>query len=218
MKILLVEDNEILSKNITTFLKLEWITVVPLFSGMKANLELTSSNYDLVILDLGLPDIDGISVAKQIRASGKNIPILILTARDTKQDKLSGFQSGADDYLTKPFDYDELLMRIHALVRRGFAVKSEQIILGDIIVELDAKKVFLHQKEIRLSTLEMNLLVYLMRNKGKIISKEELLEKVWGEYDAFNMSRTVDVYVGYLRKKLWKDLIETVRGEGYVIN
>jgi len=103
--------------------------VVTLFSGSRVNFELTASGYDLVILDLGLPDIDGLSVAKQIRTSGKNIPILMLTARDTKHDKLSGFASGADDYMTKPFDYDELLVRIHALVRRGFVVKSDSITL-----------------------------------------------------------------------------------------
>ncbi len=218
MKILIVEDNEILSKNIKIFLGLEWIDSIQLFSGAKVNFELTSTNYDLVILDLGLPDVDGISVARQIRASGKNIPILMLTARDTKQDKLSGFQSGADDYLTKPFDYDELLARIHALVRRNFTVKSDAIKIDDIEIALDAKKVTQNWKEVHMSSLEVDLLIYLVRNRGKIISKEELLEKVWGEYDAFSVSRTVDVYVGYLRKKLGKEIIETVRWQGYLVN
>jgi len=211
MKVLLVEDNNILSKNIQTFLKLEQIETVRLASGSSVNYALTSTSYDLVILDLGLPDMDGLLVAKQIRESGKNIPILILTARDTKQDKLSGFGSGADDYLTKPFDYDELLMRIHALVRRSFTVKSSKIAIGDLEIELESKKVSRDGQEIHLSSLEMSLLIYLIRNRGKILSKEELQEKVWGVYDAFSMSRTVDVYVGYLRKKLGKELVETIR-------
>lgn len=218
MRILLVEDNEILSNNIKTFLKLEHIEVKQMFSWEKVNYELAANNYDLVILDIGLPGIDGISVCKKIRESGKNIPVLMLTARNTKQDKMSGFQSWADDYLTKPFDYDELVMRIRALVRRNYAIKSGTVVLGNIEIQIDTKKVYKNKNEIHLSVLEINLLMYLVQNKGKVITKEELLEKVWWEYDAFSMSRTVDVYIGYIRKKLGKDIIETVRSQGYILN
>ncbi|QFR39429.1 response regulator transcription factor [Candidatus Gracilibacteria bacterium 28_42_T64] len=217
MKILIVEDNEILSQNIATYLKLENIQSKQLFEGGQVNYELTMNNYDLVILDLGLPDIDGLDICKKIRGSEKNIPILMLTARNTTQDKISGFQSGSDDYLTKPFDYEELLMRIHALIRRNFTVKSNKINIGDIELNIADKKVSLQGEEVHLSNLEIDLIIYLVQNKGKVISKEELLEKVWGEYDAYSMSRTVDVYIGYLRKKLGKDLIETIRGQGYLI-
>lgn len=218
MKILIVEDNEILSNNIKTFLGLENIEAVQVFSGAWVNYELTTNTYDLVILDIWLPDVDGISVSKKIRESGKNIPILMLTARNTKQDKMDGFSAWADDYLTKPFDYDELVMRIRALVRRNYSIKSASITIGDIEILLDAKKVYQKEREIHLSSLEIDLLVHLVRNRGKIISKEELLDKVWWEYDEFNMSRTVDVYIWYLRKKLWKELIETARWEWYIIH
>jgi len=217
MKILIVEDNEILSQNIATYLKLEDIQSKQLFKWEQVNYELTMNNYDLVILDLWLPDIDWIDVCKKIRDSEKNIPILMLTARNTTQDKISGFESWSDDYLTKPFDYEELLMRIHALIRRNFTVKSNKITMWDIELNIADKKVLLQWKEIHLSNLEIDLIIYLVQNKWKVISKEELLEKVWWEYDAYNMSRTVDVYIWYLRKKLGKDLIETVRGQWYLI-
>ncbi len=217
MKILIVEDNEILSQNIATYLKLENIQSKQLFEWGQVNYELTMNNYDLVILDLWLPDIDWLDICKKIRGSEKNIPILMLTARNTTQDKISGFQSGSDDYLTKPFDYEELLMRIHALIRRNFTVKSNKINIWDIELNIADKKVSLQWEEVHLSNLEIDLIIYLVQNKWKVISKEELLEKVWWEYDAYSMSRTVDVYIWYLRKKLGKDLIETIRGQWYLI-
>ncbi|MFK7779710.1 MAG: response regulator transcription factor [Candidatus Gracilibacteria bacterium] len=228
MKILIVEDNELLSNNIKTYLKLKNIETKQLFTGTGVNYELTSHNYDLVILDIGLPEVDGIEVCKQIRNSGKNIPILILTARSKIDNKISGFNAGADDYLTKPFEYEELLMRINALVRRDYTVKSENIKLGgkdlgaagpgNIELNINSKKITKDGKNIHLSPLELDLLIYLVHNKGKVISKEKLFEKIWGEYDNFKMSRNVDVYIGYIRKKLGKEIIDTIRGEGYIIN
>ena len=221
MKILIVEDNKILSNNIATYLKLEDIRSKQLFKWKSVVYELTINNYDLVILDLWLPDIDGIDICEKIRNSWKNIPILMLTARNNIKDKISWFKSWADDYLTKPFDYEELLIRIHALIRRNFSIKSDNIILWkNNIIELDItnKKIKLDWKEIHLSKLELDLLIYLVHNKWKLITKEKLLEKVWWEYDDFKLSRTVDVYVWYLRKKLWKDIIQTIRWEWYIIN
>jgi DNA-binding response OmpR family regulator len=218
LKVLIVEDNEILSNNISKYLELEWIESKQLFSWEKVAFELVSNDYDLIILDLWLWEIDWLDVCKKIRDMWKNIPILILTSRNTLNDKKLGFNSWADDYLTKPFDYEELILRINALVRRNFTVKSNNIVLWNIIIEVDNKKILINWEDIHLSQLEFQLLLYLVHNKTKVISKKELLEKVWWEYDDFSMSRTVDVYVWYLRKKLWKNLIETVRWQWYIIN
>ena len=191
-----------------------------IFEWKWALYELASNNYDLVILDLWLPDISGTEVCEKIRESGKNIPILILTARSNIKDKVSGFQSWADDYLIKPFDYEELLIRIQVLIRRNFVVRSKNVSLWEnwnITLDINNKKVLCDNTEIHLSNMEMELLIYFVHNKWKLISKEELLEKVWGEYNDFELSRTVDVYVWYLRKKLWKEIIETVRWQWYVI-
>ena len=217
LNILIVEDNKILSNNIAKYLELEWIKSVQLFSWEKVIFELVSNDYDLIILDLWLWEIDWLDVCQKIRDIWKNIPILILTARNTLNDKKLGFNSWADDYLTKPFDYEELILRINALVRRNFTVKSENITFWDIEIHIDSKKIIKSWKEIHLSQLEYELLLYLIHNKTKIITKKKLLEKVWWEYDDFSQSRTVDVYVWYLRKKLWKEVIETVRWEWYVI-
>jgi len=219
MKILIVEDNGILSNNIKTYLNLKGIKTKQLFTWDGVNFEITSNDYDAVILDIWLPEVDWIEVCKQIRNSWKNIPVLILTARNKIDDKISWFNAWADDYLTKPFEYEELLMRIGALVRRDFAIKSETIKLWKSIeINLNSKKVKKNWKNIKLSHLELELLIYMIHNKWKTLSKKELCEKVWWEYDDFKMSRKVDVYIGYLRKKLGKNIIETIRGEWYIIN
>lgn len=220
MKILIIEDNQILSNNISTYLKLKGIESKQLFIWRNVNYELISNDYDLVILDLGLPDIDWIKVSQDIRNSWKNIPILMLTARNTIKDKVSGFNAWADDYLVKPFEYEELLIRIKALVRRDFTIKSTNIVFGkqkNIELDTNSKKILKDWNNIHLSNLELNLLIYLIHNKWKVISKEKLYKKVWWEYDEFKMSRKVDVYVWYIRKKLWKDIIWTVRWEWYII-
>ena len=218
MKVLIVEDNKVLSNNIRDYLKLEDISSKQLFEGQAVALELASEDYDVVILDIGLPDITGIEVCENLRRSWNITPILMLTARSETSDKITGLKSGADDYLTKPFDYEELLVRLHTLIRRNQSVKSEHITLGDIEIHCDTKTVIQDGEQRSLSTTEFDLLCYLSKNKWKIISKEELLEKVWWEYDAFSASRTLDVYVWYLRKKLWKDIIETKRWLWYIIN
>lgn len=217
MKILIVEDNKILSNNIAKYLELESIKSKQLFSWVWVNLELKTNSYDLVIMDLWLGEDDWIDIINKIRNSSLNIPILILTARDTIKDKISWFNSGADDYLTKPFDYEELLLRINALVRRNFTTKNEVLEFWNIKIDRNTKTVSINLKEIHLSKLEYDLLNYLINYKWKVISKKELLEKVWWEYDDFYPSRTVDIYVWYLRKKLWKQFIETIRWEWYII-
>jgi len=218
MKILIVEDNHILSNNIAKYLELENIKSKQLFSWTWVNLELKSNSYDLVIMDLWLWEDDWIDIIKKIRNASINIPVLILTARDTIKDKISWFHSWADDFLTKPFNYEELILRIQALIRRNFTEKCENIKIGKIEIDKNAKIVKLNSKVIHLSKLEYELLDYMLNYKWKIISKKELLEKVWWEYDDFFPSRTVDIYIWYLRKKLWKYLIETVRWEWYRIS
>lgn len=217
MKILIVEDNKILSDNISKYLSLEKIESKQLFSWEKVKYELVSNSYDLIIMDLWLWEFNWIDIIENLRNDWINIPILILTSRDTIKDKISWFNSWADDYLTKPFDYEELLLRIQALVRRNFSNKSENITLWNIEIDKQKKEVKLDWKLIHLSKLEYDLLNYLINYQWKIISKKELLEKVWWEYDDFFPSRTVDIYVWYLRKKLSKDLIETIRWEWYLI-
>lgn len=218
MKVLIVEDNKILSNNIRDYLALEDITSHQLFEWKSVALELLSENYDVIILDIWLPDITGIEVCESLRKSGNITPILMLTARSETSDKIKGLKSWADDYLTKPFDYEELLVRLRTLIRRNQSVKSEQITIDNISIDCETKTVTQKWKKKDLSTTEFDLLCYLARHKGKIISKEELLEQVWWEYDAFSNSRTLDVYVWYLRKKLWKQVIETKRWLGYIIN
>ncbi len=218
LNILLVEDNVIISNNISKYLELEWIKTKQLFNWEKVVFEVVSDQYDLVILDIWLWEQNWLDLCKKIRDIWKNIPILMLTARNNIDDKKTGFKNGADDYLTKPFDYEELLLRINALIRRNFTVKSSNIVLWDIEINLDTKKVTQNWADLHLSNLEIELLLYLIQNKTKVVSKKELLEKVWWEYDDFSMSRTIDVYIWYLRKKLWKDIVETVRWIWYIIN
>lgn len=216
--ILIVEDNEILSNNINKYLDLEWINSKQLFSWEKVVFELVSNDYDAIILDIWLPDINWLELCENIREKWINIPILMLTARSETKDKIAGFESWTDDYLTKPFDYDELLMRLKALIRRNMSVKSEHIKLWDIEINLDEKIINKKEKNIKLSKTEFELFTLLVQNKWKVLSKEEIFKKVWWDYDPFTSSRKVDVYIGYLRKKLWEKVIETKRGEWYIIN
>jgi len=217
MKILIVEDNKILSNNIYKFLELEWIQSKQIFDWIWVSLELKNDSYDLIIMDLWLWEQNWIDITKQIRESNQNLPILILTARDTIKDKIIWFNSWADDYLTKPFNYEELILRINALIRRNYTNKNETIQIWDIEIDKNSKIVTKKSTVIHLSKLEFDLLTYLVNYKWKIISKKELLEKVWWEYDDFFPSRTVDIYIWYLRKKLGKNLIDTMRWEWYII-
>ena len=216
-KIFIAEDNQIISDNIAEYLRIEWFLTYQFFSWENIIFEIVDKNPDLIILDLWLPNLDWLTLCKNIREKWFSIPILILTARSTTKDKIIWLEYWADDYLTKPFNYEELLARIRALIRRNFSNKSNIINIWKININVDEKKVEKNKTEIKLSNLEFNLFLYLSQNKWKIISKDELLEKIWWEYDSFSNSRTIDVYVWYLRKKLWKTIIETKRWEWYII-
>jgi DNA-binding response OmpR family regulator len=175
-------------------------------------------NFDLMILDLGLPGKDGLEVLDELRGQGEQLPIIILSARDDIQDKVAGFEGGADDYVTKPFRFEELLVRIRARLRSNAASATVQEELelqaGKIMLNLRTRKVKVDDRWIELPAREFILAETFFRHPGQVMSREQLLDRVWG-YDYDPGSNIVDVYVGYLRKKLGSGLIETVRGMGY---
>ncbi len=218
MKVLVVEDNISIGRNISQYLTIKWVENEVVTDGKMAIFKISTDAFDVMILDIGLPEMDWLEVCQTLREKGKDIPILFLTSRSTRNDIITGLKRWADDYMVKPFDFEELLVRLETLTRRNLKNKSTTKI-HYWEYEMDMENMTLKKGElfIHLSTLEFNLLKYLFQNRGKIITKEELYEKVWGEYDMFKMGKTVDVYIGYLRKKLWKDIIETKKSIGYII-
>lgn len=174
--------------------------------------------FDLIVLDLGLPVKDGLTVLEELRGQGCQTPVIILTARDDVHDKVTGFELGADDYVTKPFRFEELLARIRVRIRtrQGEETGSQDWVLShrDVMLDLRSRLVRVGEAEIELSAREFTLIETFMRHTGQVMSREQLLDHVWG-YDYAPGSNVVDVYVGYLRKKIGSDLIETVRGMGY---
>jgi DNA-binding response OmpR family regulator len=217
-KILLVEDEENIASFVKMELEYEGYKVEVCDDGVKG-LELSMENeYDLILLDLMLPKLNGLEVCRRLRKV-KNTPIIMLTARDDVMDKVTGFQTGADDYVSKPFAIEELLARIEALLRRVNANKPvlNKLEFNDISIDMDARIVMQDGEEINLTTKEYELLVELMKNKNKVLSRESLLENIWG-YDYEAETNVVDVYIRHLRSKLKNDgYIQTVRGIGYVI-
>jgi two-component system, OmpR family, response regulator QseB len=177
-----------------------------------------TGNYDLVLLDLGLPGRDGLEVLEELRGQGFQAPILIVTARDDIQDKVAGFEGGANDYLTKPFRFEELLARIKVRLRdrptTTTPTESMLLAVGDLTLDLRTRQVKVGEKWVELPAREFTLAEMFFRNPGQILTREQLLDRVWG-YDYDPGSNVVDVYVGYLRKKLGGKVIETVRGAGY---
>ena len=217
-KILLVEDEENIASFVKMELEYEGYKVEVCDDGVKG-LELSMENeYDLILLDLMLPKLNGLEVCRRLRKV-KNTPIIMLTARDDVMDKVTGFQTGADDYVSKPFAIEELLARIEALLRRVNANKPvlNKLEFNDISIDMDARIVMQDGEEINLTTKEYELLVELMKNKNKVLSRESLLENIWG-YDYEAETNVIDVYIRHLRSKLKNDgYIQTVRGIGYVI-
>ena len=217
-KILLVEDEENIASFVKMELEYEGYKVEVCDDGIKG-LEFSIENeYDLILLDLMLPKLNGLEVCRRLRKV-KNTPIIMLTARDDVMDKVTGFQTGADDYVSKPFAIEELLARIEALLRRVNANKpiANKLEFNDISIDMDARIVMQDNEEINLTTKEYKLLVELMKNNNKVLSRESLLENIWG-YDYEAETNVVDVYIRHLRSKLKNDgYIQTVRGIGYVI-
>lgn len=219
MLILLVEDE----KNVASFIKKgleeEFYTVDIAGTGPEGLSMVTSHSYDLLIVDIMLPGFSGVELCKRLREKGLKLPILLLTAIDSVESKVKGLESGADDYLTKPFAFSELLARIKALLRRASDSVSE-LSLNDLRIDLLARRVFRANKEIILTPKEFSLLEYLLRNKSKVLSRTEIIENVWG-YDFDPTTNIVDVHIKFLREKVDagfdKKLIHTVRGAGYVL-
>lgn len=217
-KILLVEDEENIALFVKMELEYEGYKVEVCDDGIKG-LEFSIENeYDLILLDLMLPKLNGLELCRRLRKV-KNTPIIMLTARDDVMDKVTGFQTGADDYVSKPFAIEELLARIEALLRRVNANKpiANKLEFNDISIDMDARIVIQDGEEINLTTKEYELLVELMKNNNKVLSRESLLENIWG-YDYEAETNVIDVYIRHLRSKLKNDgYIQTVRGIGYVI-
>lgn len=218
MKVLIVEDTQDLAAGLARFLATKDIHADISFDGKDGLYKASTKYYDAIILDINLPEKDGLQVCRELREKEKDVPIIMLTSRSSKQDIVTGLESGADDYLVKPFDYDILVARLEALTRRNLKNKSTAILkLAGYTIDIEKAEVSKGKDTIHLSHLEFDLLKYFAQNKGKIIDRKELYEKVWGEFEGdFMFSKTVDVYIWYLRKKLWKEIIETKKWFWYV--
>lgn len=218
MKILVIEDNLSLSRNIIRYLSLKNIQAEASLDWKDWLYKASTKYYDAIVLDINLPEIDWLEVCKKLREKEKTTPIIMLTSMWSKDDIVTWLDIWADDYLVKPFDYEELLARLKSLVRRNLKNKSNFISVWEYTIDLDKVEVKKWKEEVKLSHLEFDLFKYLAQNKGRTVSRQELYEKVWGEFDwDFMFSKTVDVYIWYLRKKLDRDLIETKKWVGYMI-
>jgi two-component system OmpR family response regulator/two-component system response regulator QseB len=216
MRILLVEDDPELGDGLTVGLRQAGFAVDWLRDGNSADQALQSESFDLVVLDLGLPRLSGMDVLIRARSRGLSTPILILTARDATGDKVSGLDAGADDYLVKPIDLDELSARIRALTRRSAGRAAPLLTHGELAVDLAAHRVTLAGDEIELSSREYSLLQMLLENAGRVLTRTQLEQSVYGWRDEPD-SNALEVHIHHLRKKLGGDLIRTLRGVGYTI-
>ena len=215
MRILVVEDEHKIASSLKKGLEQESYAVDLAFTGPDGYDLASSETYDLIILDLMLPEMSGIKICKKLREENNHTPVLMLTAKGQTSDKVEGLNSGADDYLTKPFAFEELLARIKALFRRPKNSTGSTYKVSDLTLNTLTYQVERAGKKIGLSAKEFSLLEYLMRNYNQVVSKDQIIEHVW-DYDADILPNTVEVFVGYLRNKLGKpDLIRTVRGFGY---
>lgn len=213
----MVEDEHRIAQSIKKGLEQERFAVDVCFDGESGLDMALSEEYDLIILDRMLPGMDGLEICKKMRQENIHTPVLILTARGLVVDKVEGLDSGADDYMTKPFSFEELLARIRALTRRPKASLNTVLAVGDLTLDNGSYEVKKKDKQVELSSKEFSLLEYLMRNQGKTLSKEQIISHVW-DYDADILPNTVEVNVKNLRKKIGEDLIKTVRGFGYKID
>ncbi|MFN3671544.1 MAG: response regulator transcription factor [Bosea sp. (in: a-proteobacteria)] len=215
MRLLVVEDDKDLNRQIVTALENAGYAVDKAFDGEEGLYLGETEPYDAVILDLGLPKVDGVAVLQAWRKAGKTMPVLILTARDRWSDKVSGFDAGADDYVVKPFHMEELLARVRALLRRAAGHATSELVCGPVRLDTRASRVVVDGSAVKLTSHEYRLLAYLMHHQGRVVSRTELVEHLYDQ-DFDRDSNTIEVFVGRLRKKLGVDIIETVRGLGYI--
>jgi len=215
VRLLVVEDDKDLNRQIVSALENAGYAVDKAFDGEEGLYLGETEPYDAVILDLGLPKVDGVAVLQSWRRAGKVMPVLILTARDRWSDKVSGFDAGADDYVVKPFHIEELLARVRALLRRAAGHATAELICGPVRLDTRASRVVVDGNPVKLTSHEYRLLAYLMHHQGRVVSRTELVEHLYDQ-DFDRDSNTIEVFVGRLRKKLGVDVIETVRGLGYI--
>ena len=216
MRILIIEDEKDLASILKVGLNDEGYAVDTASNGEDGWYMIEITDYDLIILDILLPDINGWEILKRIREREMNVPVLMLTALDSTENKVKGLDGGADDYITKPFEFSELLARVRVLLRRSKGKKSPIIEIGNIKIDISGKEVYKNTQTVPLSRREYAILEYLILNRGKVISREELIEHIY-DWDKELESNVIDVYINYLRKKISKDFIKTVRGAGYKI-
>ncbi len=217
MRLLVVEDDPDLNRQLVSALTDAGYAVDTAKDGEEGHYLGETEPYDAVILDLGLPVLDGVSVLEKWRRAEKKMPVLILTARDRWSDKVQGFDAGADDYVAKPFHMEEVLARVRALLRRSAGHATSEISCGPLLLDTKSARVTVDGHAIKLTSLEFRLLAYLMHHKGKVVSRTELVEHLYDQ-DFDRDSNTIEVFVGRLRKKLGVDVLRTIRGMGYCVS
>jgi len=214
MRVLIVEDEPTLARQLKTALEDAGYAVDHAADGEDGHYLGSTESYDAVILDLGLPEVDGLTVLDRWRKEGRVTPVLLLTARDSWSDKVAGLDAGADDYLAKPFQTEELIARLRALIRRSTGNASSELMAGDVRLDTRSGRVTLAGTPVKLTAQEFKLLSYLMHNKGKMVSRTELIEHIYDQ-DFDRDSNTIEVFITRIRKKLGADVISTTRGLGY---
>jgi two-component system OmpR family response regulator len=214
MRLLVVEDDADLNRQLVQALSDAGYAVDSAHDGEEGHFLGDTEPYDAVILDLGLPVVDGVTVLEKWRREGRKMPVLILTARDRWSDKVSGFDAGADDYVAKPFHMEEVLARIRALLRRSAGHATSELVCGPIQLDTRSARVTVDGQAVKLTSLEFRLLSYLMHHQGRVVSRTELVEHLYDQ-DFDRDSNTIEVFIGRLRKKLGTDHIRTIRGLGY---
>ncbi len=216
LRLLVVEDDPDLNRQLTTALSDAGYVVDRAFDGEEGHFLGDSEPYDAVVLDIGLPKMDGISVLEAWRRNNRTMPVLILTARDRWSDKVQGFDAGADDYVAKPFHLEEVLARIRALLRRSTGHAQSELTCGPVMLDTRTNRVSVDGNPIKMTSHEYRLLAYLMHHSGRVVSRTELVEHLYDQ-DFDRDSNTIEVFVGRIRKKLDVDIIQTVRGLGYLL-
>ena len=217
MRVLVVEDEPNLLRQLKAALEGAGYAVDTASDGEDGQYLGSTENYDAVVLDLGLPEVDGLTVLDRWRKEGKTMPVLVLTARDSWSDKVAGLDAGADDYLAKPFQTEELIARLRALIRRAAGQATSELIAGGVRLDSRSGRVTLEGEPVKLTAQEFKLLSYLMHHKGKVVSRTELIEHIYDQ-DFDRDSNTIEVFITRIRKKLGPDLISTTRGLGYSLN